>query len=70
MKKTRLKIKSFEIDHVNKVTNVVWHEWDGVYFCLSCALDPKTGTVDGVVWNSPAEVMEAIKIKYYGYDSK
>lgn len=62
----QLKIKSFDIDHAAGVTHVVFHEWDGKYFCAACALDKKKATVEGTVWNSPAEVLDAVKRLKYG----
>lgn len=61
-----IKLKSFEIDYDKNITNVVWHEWDGAYFCAECALSPKKGEVNGTFWNSPQEVKAAINEKYYG----
>lgn len=69
MPKIHIKIKSFDIDHEKGITNVVWHHWDGSYFCAKCALSPKSGSVDGVKWDSVNEVRLAVSSKYYGINS-
>lgn len=61
-----IKLKSCKTDIDNDQSFVEWHEWDGKYFCAKCALDVKSGVVPGVRWDSPKEIVEAIKLKYYG----
>lgn len=68
MSKTFIKIKSFDIDHENNQTFVRFHEWDGKYFCASCALEVKEKIISGSFWNSPDEVKNAVLNQVYGYD--
>lgn len=68
MAKVLLKIRSFEVDHKKGKTQVIFHEWDGKYFCLSCALDRKNIELDGVVWNNTDEIKDEILRKKYGHN--
>lgn len=66
MNKIFIKIRSFDIDHESGVTAVIYHEWDGKYFCASCALDRQTISIPGVLWNDLKEIEKKILNQKYG----
>lgn len=61
-----IKIKTVNFDHEAGKTHVQYHEWDGIYFCASCALEVRKITLDGVDYLSPESIKEAVLTKLHG----